>query len=130
MYNFKDKTGLEVSLRPEMTPSLARLILKEGKALILPIKWSGIFQCWRYETVTKGRKREHYQWNMDIWGIKHVTAEAELISSLVSFFQNVGLTSNQIEIRFSSRKILQIIIDSLKISDDKFEKCCVRKKKK
>jgi histidyl-tRNA synthetase len=75
--------------------------------------------------MTKGRKREHYQWNMDIWGIKHVTAEAELISSLVTFFQNIGMNSSQVQIKVSSRKILQIIIDSLNISNDKFAQCCV-----
>jgi histidyl-tRNA synthetase len=74
MYNFEEKSGLKVgiffsqrlALRPEMTPSLARMILKEGLKILgsLPIKWFSIPQCWRYETLTKGRKREHYQWNM------------------------------------------------------------------
>jgi histidyl-tRNA synthetase len=60
-----------------MTPSLARLILKEGKGIEqkLPLKWFSIPQCWRYETLTKGRKREHYQWNMDIWGISDITGK-------------------------------------------------------
>lgn len=58
-----------MSLRPELTPSLARLALQKGKALPLPAKWFSIGQCWRYERATRGRRREHYQWNMDIIGV-------------------------------------------------------------
>lgn len=92
MYNFVDKGDQKVSLRPEMTPSLARLIIQkvrncacprsrilalitnreQGKALMVPVKWFSIPQCWRFETVTRGRRREHYQWNMDIIGVKEV----------------------------------------------------------
>ena len=57
-----------MALRPEITPSLARLVLQKGKALPLPAKWWAIGQCWRYERTTRGRRREHYQWNMDIIG--------------------------------------------------------------
>lgn len=72
MYNFKDKEDYEITLRPEMTPSLARMILKKQRALQLPLKWFSIPQCWRFETVQVGRKREHYQWNMDIVGVAAV----------------------------------------------------------
>lgn len=58
-----------MSLRPELTPSLARLALQKGKGLSLPAKWFSIGQCWRYERATRGRRREHYQWNMDIIGV-------------------------------------------------------------
>jgi histidyl-tRNA synthetase len=73
MYAFNDKSEppREVTLRPEMTPSLARMVLKQGPTLNLPLKWSSIPQCWRYETTTRGRKREHYQWNMDIVGCRY-----------------------------------------------------------
>eukprot|EP00976_Prorocentrum_cordatum_P092613 1189028-Prorocentrum_minimum.AAC.1 len=72
MYAFNDKSEppREVTLRPEMTPSLARMVLQRSKAHNLPLKWSSIPQCWRYETTTRGRKREHYQWNMDIIGCR------------------------------------------------------------
>ena len=69
LYNFEDKGGRRVALRPELTPSLARLALQRGKALVLPAKWFAIGQCWRYERSTRGRRREHYQWNMDIIGV-------------------------------------------------------------
>lgn len=61
LFNFRDKGGRPVSLRPELTPSLARLLIQKGKALILPTKWYSIGQCWRYERMTRGRRREHYQ---------------------------------------------------------------------
>ena len=72
LYNFEDKGGRRVALRPELTPSLARLVLAQGKSLPLPAKWFTIGQCWRYERTTRGRRREHYQWNMDIVGVEGV----------------------------------------------------------
>jgi len=107
MYNFTDKSGNQVALRPEGTPSLTRLIMKNGRTMKMPIKWFSIPQCWRYETITKGRKREHYQWNCDIWGVPSATAEVELISCLVSFFKSVGLTDSDVRIKFSSRNVLR-----------------------
>eukprot|EP01052_Picozoa_sp_SAG31_P030642 SAG31_NODE_3162_length_4606_cov_22.721544_5_plen_252_part_00 len=81
MYNFTDKEGAEVTLRPEMTPSLARMILLRTRIATgevkeqLPIKWFSIPQCWRFETCQRGRKREHYQWNMDIAGVTSITGQ-------------------------------------------------------
>mmetsp|Transcript_72184 Transcript_72184/g.145230 ORF Transcript_72184/g.145230 Transcript_72184/m.145230 type:complete len:191 (-) Transcript_72184:1-573(-) len=66
LYNFEDKGGRRVALRPEMTPSLARMVLAKKNGLALPLKWFAIPQCWRYERMTRGRRREHYQWNMDV----------------------------------------------------------------
>ncbi|HIL50104.1 MAG TPA: histidine--tRNA ligase, partial [Candidatus Poseidoniales archaeon] len=64
LYNFEDKGGRAVALRPEMTPSLARMVMARAGALALPIKWYSIPQCWRYERTQRGRGREHYQWNV------------------------------------------------------------------
>jgi histidyl-tRNA synthetase len=126
MYNFTDKAGRAVSLRPELTPSLARILLKLGLNNIpLPIKWFSIPQCWRFEQTTRGRKREHYQWNMDIIGVTGVAAEAELLSAIVTFFKRVGYTSNQITIRVNSRKVLQSVLDKLKVDGDKFMPTCI-----
>lgn len=125
MYNFVDKSGLEVALRPEMTPSLTRLILKQGKILILPIKWYSIPQCWRFEETTRGRKREHYQWNVDIWGIPDQTAEAELLATLVSFFREVKLSSQQVQIRVNSRELIQLVLNYLGVPDKAFAQVCV-----
>lgn len=125
MYNFIEKSGLEVTLRPEMTPSLARMIMKLGKTLLMPVRWYSIPQCWRYETTTRGRKREHYQWNADIWGVNEVSAEAELIALLVTFFESVGLSSKEIGIKVSSRKVLQTVLKKLGIPDNRFAEVCV-----
>jgi histidyl-tRNA synthetase len=125
MYNFIDKSDQAVALRPEMTPSLARLILSQGKALLMPVKWYSIPQCWRYETTTRGRKREHYQWNMDIWGIDHVSAEAELLAAIVEFFRAVDLSPREVGIKVSSRKILQTVMDQLGVTKDQFQPACI-----
>ena len=88
MYNFVDKEGHNVTLRPEMTPSLARLVLQRQNAQtgaiqeLMPLKWFTIAQCWRFETCQRGRKREHYQWNMDIVGVKGIRAELELLCAV------------------------------------------------
>jgi histidyl-tRNA synthetase len=125
MYNFKDKSDQAVALRPEMTPTLARLILQQGKALLLPVKWYSIPQCWRYETTTRGRKREHYQWNMDIWGIQQPSAEAELLAAIVALFESVGLTKADVGIKVSSRKVLQSVLDKLGVQKEVFAQTCI-----
>ena len=125
LYNFEDKGGRKVALRPEMTPSLARMVMARAGALALPIKWYSIPQCWRYERTQRGRGREHYQWNVDIWGMDGVEADAELLSVLVQFFQSVGLGSDDLVIRVSSRKVLEEVLGSLGISGDAFAQTCI-----
>jgi len=98
LYNFEDKGGRRVSLRPELTPSLARLALQKGKGLALPAKWFAIGQCWRYERATRGRRREHYQWNMDIIGVGGVEAEAEVLADNTQVIAGVGQTSADAQI--------------------------------
>lgn len=131
MYNFKDKEGAAVTLRPEMTPSLARMVLQLMRAetgaiaAVLPLKWYSIPQCWRFETTQRGRKREHYQWNMDIVGVAGVTAEAELLSAVVSFFESVGITSKDIGLKINSRKVLGAVLRKAGVPDDRFAETCV-----
>ncbi len=125
LYNFQDKGERKVALRPEMTPSLARMVMARAGGLPLPIKWFSIPQCWRYERTQRGRGREHYQWNVDIWGTDEISADAELISVLVTFFEGVGLTSNDIVIRISSRKVLEEVLGTLKVEGDRFTKTCI-----
>jgi len=126
LYNFEDKGGRRVALRPEMTPSLARLVLGKGGALSLPIRWFSIPQCWRYERMTRGRKREHYQWNMDIFGVASVTAEAELLAAVAMFFTRLGLTAEDVGIRVSSRKVLHAVLtEKLGVPDEHFAAVCV-----
>ena len=125
LYNFQDKGDRKVALRPEMTPSLARMVMARAGALPLPIKWFSIPQCWRYERTQRGRGREHYQWNVDIWGTTEISADAELISVVVTFFEEMGLTSDDIVIRISSRKVLEEVLGSLGVEGDLFTKTCV-----
>jgi len=125
LYNFEDKGGRRLSLRPEMTPSLARMILAKGKSLSYPIKWFAIPQCWRYERMTKGRRREHYQWNMDVWGVSGVEAEAELLSAIVASFRSMGLTAKDVGIKINSRKILNSLMNLVGVTEDKWVATCV-----
>ena len=125
LYNFEDKGGRKVALRPEMTPSLARMVMARAGALALPIKWYSIPQCWRYERTQRGRGREHYQWNVDIWGMDGVEADAELLSVLIQFFDSVGLSSEDLVIRISSRKVLEEVLGSLGLEGEIFAQTCV-----
>ena len=125
LYNFQDKGERKVALRPEMTPSLARMVMARAGGLPLPIKWFSIPQCWRYERTQRGRGREHYQWNVDIWGTNEISADAELISILVTFFEGVGLTPKDLVIKISSRKVLEEVLGSLGISGENFSKTCI-----
>jgi len=131
MYNFVDKEGAAVTLRPEMTPSLARMVLSLMRAetgemsALLPLKWYSIPQCWRFETTQRGRKREHYQWNMDIVGINSIYAEVELLAAVVKFFESVGITSNDVGLKVNSRKVLGAVLKNAGVPDDRFAETCV-----
>ncbi|KAL3760543.1 hypothetical protein ACHAWU_009504 [Discostella pseudostelligera] len=125
LYNFVDKGDRNVALRPEMTPSLARMVMAKKGGLSLPLKWFSIPQCWRYERMTRGRRREHYQWNMDIWGVDGIQAEAELLSAMVSFFKNVGLSSEDVGIKVNSRGVIAEVLMELGVPQEKFAATCV-----
>ena len=125
LYNFQDKGDRKVALRPEMTPSLARMVMAKAGSLPLPIKWFSIPQCWRYERTQRGRGREHYQWNVDIWGTTALSADAELISVIVTFFEEIGLSSDDVVISISNRKVLEEVLGSLGVEGDLFAKTCI-----
>ena len=125
LYNFVDKGERAVALRPEMTPSLARMVMAKKGGLSLPLKWFSIPQCWRYERMTRGRRREHFQWNMDIWGVTGVEAETELLGAMVTFFESVGLTSEDVGIKVNSRLVIGEVLAELGIPEDKFAATCV-----
>jgi len=125
LYTLQDKSGRELALRPEMTPTLARMVLQKGGSLSLPAKWFSIPQCWRYERMTRGRKREHYQWNCDIFGVEGVEAEAELLAVVTTFFTRIGLSAADVGIKISSRKVLQSVLERLGVTGDRFAAVCV-----
>lgn len=125
MFNFVTKSGHRVSLRPEMTPTLARLVLAKGRAMMFPAKWYSIPQCWRFEAITRGRRREHYQWNMDILGSKTVSSEAELICAICTCLASFGLTAKDVGIKINSRKILQAVVEAAGVPSEKFTPVCI-----
>jgi histidyl-tRNA synthetase len=96
-----------LALRPEITPSLARMVIARQGALRLPLRWFSIPQCWRYERMTRGRRREHYQWNMDVWGEPDVTAEAELIAAIFHALDAMGLEPGDVKMRLNHRALLE-----------------------
>uniref|UniRef100_A0A7S1BJC2 histidine--tRNA ligase n=1 Tax=Corethron hystrix TaxID=216773 RepID=A0A7S1BJC2_9STRA len=125
LYGFEDKGGRRVSLRPEMTPSLARMVMAGGKGIVMPLKWFSIPQCWRYERMTRGRRREHYQWNVDIWGIAGVEAEAELLATMVGLFESLGITAEDVGIRINSRGVIKEVLAGFDVPEEKFAATCV-----
>ena len=102
-----------------MTPSLARLILQRQKSLTYPLKWFSIPQCFRYERMTRGRKREHYQWNLDVVGQPESVAEVEVISALLTSLENTGLNASHVELRVNDRQILNALLSGLGIAEEK-----------
>lgn len=103
LYNFIDKGNREVALRPELTPTLARMVAAHARNYKKPLKWFSIPQLFRYERQQKGRLREHFQFNADILGDENVGAEAELIALAIDILRSFGLTKDDFVVRLSSR---------------------------
>src|SRR5580704_12467281 len=103
LYHFTDKGGREISLRPEMTPTLARMIGAHERSYKKPVKWFAIPQLFRYERQQKGRLREHFQFNADLIGEGGPAADAELAALLIDSLRAFGLTADDFAIKLSSR---------------------------
>src|SRR5437588_3313722 len=110
LYNFTDKGDRDVALRPEMTPTLARMVAAKANALRKPIRWFSIPQLFRYERQQKGRLREHFQLNADIIGEASVVADAELLALAIDVMRAVGLNSNDVRARVSDRHLLTSVL--------------------
>jgi len=106
IYHFEDKSGRKLALRPEMTPTLARMIAARQGQLGFPVKWFTVAQCFRYERMTRGRKREHYQWNMDIIGEESVSAEIEILAAAAAALHAMGMPADAYRIRVNNRALL------------------------
>ena len=107
LYVFEDKAGRKLALRPEMTPSLARMVAAKGQELKKPIKWYSIPKLFRYEKMQKGRLREFFQLNMDVLGVEDVSADAELIAAAINMLCDLGLSSDDFQVHISSRTLLE-----------------------
>ncbi|HSQ30832.1 MAG TPA: ATP phosphoribosyltransferase regulatory subunit, partial [Gemmatimonadaceae bacterium] len=119
LYSFTDKGGREVSLRPEMTPTLARMAAAKANALRKPIRWFSVPQLFRYERQQRGRLREHFQLNVDIIGEPDVTADAELLAVAIEIMRGCGLSSSDVRARISDRRLLRAILGTLGVGDDR-----------
>lgn len=117
LYSMEDKSGRSLALRPEMTPSLARMVIQRYKELPVVLKWSSIPQCFRYERMTRGRKREHYQWNLDYLGEPTMLAEAEVICTALHAIESMNLKSDEVKVRLSNRRLLADMITALGVTD-------------
>ena len=116
LYNFVDKGEREVALRPEMTPTVARMVAARASALRKPVRWFSMPQLFRYERQQKGRLREHYQLNVDLFGTADVAADAELLAVALDIMRAFGLTPDDIVARVSDRRILTAYLTSLGVS--------------
>lgn len=118
-YTFKDRGGRQVTLRPEMTPTVARMIAARRRRLNFPLRWYSIPNLFRYEQPQRGRIREHFQFNVDILGIDNERAEIETVSLAYQLLKNLGAKDEHFEIRVNDRDLLNKFWDSLSIAENK-----------
>ena len=114
---FNDRGGEQVTLRPELTPSLARMVAGRQALLPRPIRWWSFGPFWRYERPQKGRAREFFQWNVDLLGVDSPAADAELAAVGVTFFRLVGLTPAEIRLKFNNRRLMDGEIAALGLTE-------------
>jgi len=119
LYNFTDKGDRQVSLRPEMTPSLARILADRSRALPKPIRWFSIPQLFRYERQQRGRLREHFQWNVDVVGEEGVGADAEVLAVALDALRELGLAAGDIRARVSDRRLLSALLQAAGVAEDR-----------
>ncbi len=118
-YNFIDRGNRKVTLRPEMTPSLVRMISKKQRELSFPLRWYSIPNLFRYEKPQKGRLREHWQLNVDIFGIKDINADAEIIEIAYKIMKRFKLNESDFVIKVNDRKILEETLEELNLEKEK-----------
>lgn len=117
-YVFTDRGGSEITLRPELTPSLARMIAQKQNELNFPVRWWSFGPFWRYERPQKGRTREFFQWNVDMLGVNSPEADAENAAVLATFFQRVGLSPDLVLIKVNNRRLIDSRFDAFSISPE------------
>jgi histidyl-tRNA synthetase len=115
---FEDRGGEKVVLRPELTPSLARMIASRGRELTKPIRWWSFGPFWRYEKPQRGRSREFFQWNIDLLGVDTPQADAEIVAVIASFFKILGLLPEHVRIKFNNRRLAESQLNSIGITAD------------
>ena len=121
LFNFKDRGDRHLAIRPEITPTLARMVNQQINALPMPIKWFSMPRLCRAERPQKGRLREFFQWNVDIIGVDDIRADAEVIYTTIDYLRSAGLGPEVIKAKISSRKMLAAFLASTGIAEDQLE---------
>lgn len=116
---FSDRGGDLVTLRPELTPTLARMIAQKQKQFVYPLRWWSYGPFWRYERPQRGRTREFFQWNIDLIGENCSEADAEIIAICAAFFEAVGLTEKEVRIHVNDRKLMENVLAEIDTPKDK-----------
>ena len=123
LYNFRDKGGREVALRPEMTPTLARMLAGRSRAMPKPIRWFSIPQLFRYERSQRGRLREHFQLNADIVGEAGVAADAEVLAVAIDAVRGLGLGRDDFVARVNDRRLVAAVLDAAGVVRERHAGC-------
>lgn len=118
-FAFTDRGGSEITLRPELTLSLARMVAQKQNELNFPVRWWSFGPFWRYERPQRGRTREFFQWNVDMLGVSSPEADAENAAVLATFFGRVGLSPQQVIIKVNNRQLMDDRFDALDIAGEK-----------
>jgi histidyl-tRNA synthetase len=121
LFNFTDKGEREVALRPELTPSLARVVAAHDREFKKPLKWFSIPHCFRYERQSRGRLREHYQFNADIIGEASLDADVELIALCVDLLRGFGFNANDVTVRISDREFWVDFLRTQNVPEEKWQ---------
>lgn len=116
-YVFEDRGGERITLRPELTPSLARMVASRQRQLNYPLRWWSFGPFWRYEKPQKGRTREFFQWNIDLIGDDSPEADAELAAVAATFLKTVGFNSSETQILVNNRQLMQAELEALGVSE-------------
>jgi histidyl-tRNA synthetase len=121
LFSLKDRGGRDLALRPEITPTLARMVNQQINSLPKPIKWFSVPRLFRAERPQKGRLREFFQWNIDVIGVEKVLADAETIFCALDYLREAGLTPDDIVVKISSRKMLAAVLRKIGVAESKLD---------
>jgi len=121
LFSLTDRGGRELALRPEITPTLARMVNQQINSLPRPIKWFSVPRLFRAERPQKGRLREFFQWNIDIIGVEDVLADAEVIFTTVDYLREIGLSHRDVQVKMSSRRLLAAGLKNIGIPENQLD---------
>ena len=114
-----DRGGDELALRPELTPSLARMIAQRQASLVLPVRWFSFGPFWRYERPQRGRTREFFQWNIDLLGAETPAADGEIVAIGAAFLRSLGLSAGEVAIHLNCRRLMERKLAEIGVGDDR-----------